>query len=174
MRAIVFAALFGATSMAVGAAPAFTADNGSVTATVSMQAPAAPCLTVDPSSLDYGTMDFAQYGEQPVAIASCGSANQHTLVSATDADGPVGHWLLTADYICPGPVDRYSVRVNIFGVAQVWVTNDAALIADSGSPLVWAPGESPGASLSLYTPCAGSSGAGEAMTFTTTFTAVVA
>ena len=43
---------------AVGAVPAFTADNGTIVGTVTAGAPPAPCIQLSTTTFDYGTLAF--------------------------------------------------------------------------------------------------------------------
>ena len=47
-------------ALAASAAPAFTADTGTVAVTVTAQAAATPCITVAPTTLDFGTLPFSK------------------------------------------------------------------------------------------------------------------
>ena len=51
-----------AAALAASAAPAFTADTGTVAVTVTAQAAATPCITVAPTTLDFGTLPFSTAG----------------------------------------------------------------------------------------------------------------
>src|SRR4051812_26297725 len=86
-------------ALAATAVPAFTADSGNVTVSITVQAPVAPCLTVTPGSVNFGTLPFStnagaglSSGEANVTVGNCGTAGQNLLGSTTDATGPSGSW----------------------------------------------------------------------------------
>ena len=157
-------------AVTLGAVPAFTADSGSVTVTITAEASAGPCLTVTPGALDFGTLPFSASGSalsfasRNVDVVSCGSGSQTLYVAATGATGPSGTWSLspTAN-VCVAGTDAFDVLV---------ARNGSGLHL-STTPQEWVPlGSGLTAQLTLFMPCRGSSGAGEQKTFGVTFTAV--
>jgi hypothetical protein len=164
-----------------GAVPAFTADSGKVTVSITATAPEAPapCLTVSPSGVDFGSHPFSrpdhgEVDERTVTVTSCatGGASERVSVVGTDPTGPTGTWTLASaqETFCPA-VDRLSLELDRLAggdqVAQT-VTTSAGFL-----PVTWAPDEAKDFRLVLVMPCQGSHGAGETRTTEITFTAVV-
>ena len=176
-----------AAALAASAAPAFTADSGSVTVNVTAQAPAAPCLTVTPETVDFGTLPFstpsgAPFTTKNITLTSCGSAGENLLGSATNANGPSGTWVLVNPVlsggvgpICP-TTDTFYMDIFTFAFLDLFLSGTPApvLASDGGPPAVLSPGTAYPSQLNLAMPCQGSNGAGESKTFTVTFMAVVA
>jgi hypothetical protein len=179
--------------LAAGAVPAFTADNGTVTVSVTAQAPAAPCLTVAPGTVDFGTLPFSRpgipnisSGNASLTTTNCGTANQNLLGSATDATGPTGPWFLATSTGTPNPCGQGVEGANSFFLRiaplsagapfdVLFLSRTPTLVpAPLGGPAVFPAGSSHSTQLRLYMPCEGSEGAGETKTLTATFTAVVA
>lgn len=177
-------------AMATTAVPAYTADTGAVAVSVTAQAPPAPCLTVTPGSVDFGTLPFStnnvarsaggglSEGHQDIAIANCGTAGQNLLGHTTDATGPGGAWTPMADdgtiHPCP-QVNRFYLELVGFTVSTLVMTGNTAAVGTSngGPPAVFPAGSRHDFRLELLMPCQGSNGAGETKTLTATFTAVV-
>src|SRR2546423_11576702 len=79
------------------AGPAFTANSGTLHVTVTAQAPAAPCVTVTPGSVDFGTLPFSttsglSQATRDITISNCGTVGQNLLGSTSAATGPSGSW----------------------------------------------------------------------------------
>lgn len=176
--------ILGLAALAAGAAPALTADSGTLVATVSVPAPPAPCITLSDATHDYGVMPFST----PTAVSSrgfalilnnCGAA-ANVLASATNASGPSGSWTLFA---WPTFVGNNCPTTNTFSL--LWGISDANFqsfslsgtprmgTSTSGTPWVVPAGQVAVSNLGLFMPCQGSNGAGESKTFTALFTAVV-
>jgi len=188
MRKYIYGALaVAAAAMAATAVPAFSADSGTVAVSVTAQAPAAPCLTVTPGTVDFGTLPFSadngaglRQGDSDITVTNCGTAGQNLLGSTTNATGPGGSWTATSYYPsltiapCPAP-DRFYLSIFGFTVEDLLMTGTPAPVLASlgGSPAVFPAGDKV-FRMSLIMPCVGSNGAGEAKTLTATFTAVVA
>lgn len=173
--------------LAVGAAPAFTADSGTVAVTVTAQALSAPCLTVSPGAVNFGTLPFSanagaglSYGASDITITNCGTAGQNLLAATTVATGPSGSWT-PVDHAATGILDPCTgpnrFYVSIFGgtTPELFMVGSFRYVRASfgGPPEVFPLGDKV-FPLTMYMPCQGSNGAGEAKTLTATFTAVVA
>lgn len=177
IRLCLAAALLSALTLTAGSVPAFTADNGSVTGTVT--AAGAPCITVSPASVGFGTLQFGTTsGPQQVSVFNCGSSPQNTLVSGTDASGSAGTWALTSPVVTPcSGIDKYSLIYKLLGGGSLFhsIATTQELVRDTGSiPIPWGAGNSLGFDLHLVMPCQGSNGAGEQKSFTITYTGVAA
>lgn len=163
-----FAAVLALAAIAVGAQPAFGDDVGTVSAQVSV---AAPCLQVTPGQLDFGTLGFSQSnanltaGTRPVTATNCGSA-AHLLGHGSNATSNGTTWTLdpTGDTICPD-LNRYGQRIDTGPVSIPLTTQDRTLRD-------LAAAEAASLNAIVVMPCAGSSGAGQTMTFSYVFTAV--
>ena len=177
LLAVLVAAL-GATAV-----PAFTADSGTVTLSVTAQAPAAPCLEINTTNIDFGTQPFSQ-PNNPIspldgfALRNCGQANEHVAAAGTDAVGAQGAWTLTSQLDSAGPcqagVDKYALNVGGLGDISVLLANTPQLLGFNSAAHVFEP--SPTFSplgVRLFMPCQGSNGAGETKTFSASFTAVL-
>lgn len=170
--------------LALCSTPALTADSGTVTVSVIARADAAPCLTVAPGSVGFGTLPFStsnaalSEGTQDITVSNCGTADQNLLGSTTDATGPGGSWTPRAYNGSINPcAARDEFYLYIFGF-----TNPALYMTGTAAPVLASSGGAPAAfptgdkvfRLGLIMPCQGSSGAGETKAITATFTGVVA
>jgi hypothetical protein len=154
------------------------ADSGAdVTGTVTTTAPSTPCVIIDNSSVDFGTLDFSRSGlplfgdgAPDTTLTNCSASNsvQYVFAHGSDAVGPDGRWRLTTstDTCTAGP-DVYAYRLSTppSGVNAVFLTGvDAQLPGTlTGVPQVWRH--------RLYMPCVGSTGGQMTMhaIFTVTF-----
>jgi hypothetical protein len=184
-RYLLGAVVLAAVAMVVTALPALSADSGTVAVSVTAQAPAAPCLTVTPDSVDFGTLPFStstrsSAGSQNITADFCGTAaGQNLLASTTDAMGAAGSWTPRASSgsplapLCPATNQFYLLLAGgSTGPPLVLTGTTAPFLTDAGSAAVF-PGGNKLLQLDLEMPCQGSSGAGETKTLTATFTAVV-
>jgi hypothetical protein len=182
-----------AAALAASAAPAFTADTGTVTVTVTAQAAATPCITVAPTTLDFGTLPFSGVGTRSTrfiggagispTVTNCGTAVQTMTLATSNATGTGGSW--TPSGAAPGnPCDRLPAvdSFNITGYREAATTQEMRLTttpvgvlqAGGGALYGQAPGASDNFGFQLDLPCQGSNGAGAQKSLTLTFTAVVA
>jgi hypothetical protein len=175
-----------AVAAAATAVPAFTADSGTVTVSITAQAPPAPCLTVTPGSVSFGTLAFSTpvnaghgvvSGDANVTINSCGTAGENLLGSATNAVSASGTWIVTNSGIggspCPN-LDRFFLHIFMFAFPDLALNGTPTPVsASDGTPAVLTAGTSYPSRLTIEMPCQGSNGAGETKTLTVTFTAVV-
>ena len=156
--------------LALAAVPSMGTDTGTVTNTVTTPA---PCMTLDQTTLDWGTKGFSRAGDpigtalQPVIVGDCSGQTQSLLVAGTEARSStsVAVWQLTEFLLgCSLGPDLYVVWADNLGVGD---TDDVISIQDgvfqnvggvpvSGTTVV---------SIGLTMPCEGSSGQGETMTF---------
>jgi hypothetical protein len=140
--------------LAAGAVPAFPADSGTVAVSVTAQAPPAPCLTVTPGTVDFGTLPFSRtpnysIGSRDVTVNNrpCLTINLNGFILELLKSGGILPLSMTGT---PAPV----------------------LAWPSGTPEVFPSGDQI-FRLRIFMPCQGSNGAGETKTLTATFTAVV-
>jgi type 1 fimbria pilin len=169
MKKHVFASLLVACVLAVGAAPAFGDDEGTVSAQVTV---AAPCIQITPTQVDFGSLGFSSSSANPVSASrplsatNCG-ATADLLVHGSNAVSATGAtWALQPDgQVCPTP-NNYVQRVGSGAVSIPLDTQDRNLRQLAG-------GETADVNALVLMPCVGSSGSGEAMTFSYVFTAVL-
>jgi hypothetical protein len=176
-----------AAALALLAAPAFTADSGNIVVSITAQAPPAPCLTVSPGSVNFGTLPFSanagaglSSGESDITITNCGTAGQNLLAATTDATGPSGSWtpvdfeiVQTVDP-CTAP-NRFYLGIFGFTTPNLYMIGTPRHVrASLGGPLAVFPVGDKVFRMTIHMPCQGSNGAGELKSMTATFTAVVA
>jgi hypothetical protein len=185
MRKYIFGALaLAAIATIAAAAPAFSADSGTVAVSITAQSGA--CLTVTPGSVNFGTLPYStdngaglKQGNADITVNFCGNASgQNLFGSTTTATSSGGSWTpLAYDgtiHPCPAP-NQYYLSVFGFTSFALYMAETPAPVLHSlgGSPEVFPPGDK-AFRLSLIMPCQGSNGAGETKTLTATFTAAVA
>ena len=186
MRRYIFGALaLAAIVTAATAVPAFSAGTGTVAVSITAQAPPAPCLTVSPGSVNFGTLPYStnngaglKEGDTDITVNFCGTATgQNLLGSATPATSSGGSWIpLAYDgtiHPCPA-LNQYYVSIFGFTSTALYMADTPAPVLHSlgGTPEVFPAGDK-GFRLSLIMPCQGSNGPGETKSLTATFTAVV-
>jgi hypothetical protein len=166
------------TVFAASAVPVFSADTGTVTATVTA---AAPCLTISgASSVDFGTGAFSDAQSQPTQLTkpvgtatlnNCSGAGEQIFARATNATGdavPPAVWsLTTAAHPCSGGADKFAASTRD-------AAGDVALDLINSPFVSLDPNEARGVGFSILMPCAGSSGAGQTMSFSYVYTAAEA
>jgi hypothetical protein len=176
--------LLGVAVLAAGAVPAFTADSGSVVATVNVGAPPAPCLTLSTSAVDFGTLPFSdpaaastptERASPSVHVASCSTAPEVVWLGANDATtASGGTWGipggLNSENTCSlGPnlyLPSYATSSPFLGAGRLyrsWV-----------SLPTFAPNAGTDLTFQIQMPCQGSVGAGETASMTFTVAATIA
>ena len=169
---LVAAAAIGALAFAASAIPAFGDGSGTVDATVT---PATPCITLDASSVNFGTLPFSTSSSSAsVGVASpgiiytnCSSQEEKVYGRGSDATGGTGTWSLTNGGVCPG-LNRYGLDLVVITAS---VSNQIPMTtADTLLTTTPAGGPQP-TRLALFMPCTGSTGAGEQMQLHVTYTA---
>lgn len=174
-------------ALAVGAVPAFTADSGTISVSITAQAPVAPCLTVTPGTVNFGTLPFStnngaglSEGNTDITVNFCGTASgQNLLGSTTNATGSSGSWTPTSYFptqtIEPCPAsDRFYLSIFGFTNPALYMTGSPApvLASSGGAPAVFPLGDKV-FRFGIVMPCTGSNGPGETKQITSTFTAVI-
>lgn len=152
--------------VAAGAVPAAAAESsgGTVPAQVTMADPVEVCLLIDTSGLEEGTLDFGvlEFGADATSAAysveSCADGDQQLFANGTDASGVDAAWSLV-DGAGSRDQDEFSISAELAGLDALWLTTDPSPVGVLGS------GEAAIASHQLWTPPAGSSGAGQTLTF---------
>lgn len=151
------------------AVPAFSADSGTVNAQVSV---ATPCITVSPTTIQFGTHAFSAGSESTtgaaaIGYASCAPIAEKIFAKATDATGADATWSLTSAWIC-NAVNTYNVRI--------WQTTSPSALVQLTKANQELESLGVGATgtfgyFGLAMPCTGSSGAGQTMSLQVIFTA---
>lgn len=176
MRQRTLTALFTAIAMlAATATPMFAADNGTVDATVTL---ATPCVTMDTTSIGFGTQVFSTPGNEVIAtgnpqvgITNCGAADEVLYGAGTDAasadpNNPAQWALVTQAIDCGNntPNDSYAL--------EVLNANIDALLSTSASTLITLPGNAGSLTIDhlIHMPCSGSTGAGQTMSMQVIYT----
>ena len=190
-RLLLTIAVLAAAGLAAGAVPAFTADNGSVAVTITAQAAATPCITVAPTTLDFGTLSLSapgslstrfigQNGLTPT-VTNCGTVGQEIFLASSNATGASGSWTPGGQAVntnpCPA-INTFNLSANRDGVGQNFFArlsgSPVPALADNGQgSYVQSPGASDLFGFQLDMPCQGSNGAGEQKALTVTFTGVI-
>lgn len=157
------------------AVPVFSADSGTVAASVTA---ATPCITVTPASVTFGTAGFSNSSTATVVDSSgtmsftnCGSAKQRIYGRGTNATGSGATWtLMTAG----SPANPCTVGPNSYQQATFRGSTEV-ILTDTNTNLIDLDG---GANFTvdgrIRMPCAGSSGAGTSMSFSFVYTATFA
>jgi hypothetical protein len=159
-------------SVQLAGTPAFGADNGAVSATVT---PDAPCITLTGTSIDFGTLRFSNSvsrvtGSMSVGtstLRSCNGASQSIYAKSTDATGGSATWNLerlgSANPCATGP-NVYGNSTTAGSTTIDLTTSDALLFNAAGSSTT-------GLGFGLVMPCTGSDGGGVRMSFSYVYTA---
>ena len=148
------------------ASPA-TADDATVEAQVTV---ATTCITVDPTSIDYGILSFSEVGAATTSFTNCSAQSQDIFVRGTDASSTTSGatWTLGSSLSCDR-LNEYALHVDdlstLLGPVSL-IANNQSLSTEVPSAAV----REVNADLSM--PCTGSDGAGETFTFSIIFTAV--
>jgi hypothetical protein len=161
---------------ALATSPALGAEDGTVHATVTV---GAPCITLDTTSVDFGTLSFNtpetnNFGQTPtLSVTNCSGIAVDLLVRGTDATSATSaaSWSLYQGNVGACTLGPNAYRLTHWDLGgSIWwafhLTNSDQ-IAKVGVP---AAGQHP-YRLDLLMPCTGSDGAGETMSFQAIFTA---
>ena len=187
---------------AAAAVPAFTADNASLSVTVTAQPPAVPWVSFATSpgtQVDFGTLRFSNTADPYVGVglgsvvprfSNCGTARESLFIAATDAQNHctgicVRHTWMLGDQTVGGPaLNGYQLWGHVAGVTGVPSltgrlsigTTNAPLrkLYETNQPYEYAAGETHDLELQIKMPCEGSEGAGEAFGLSVTITAAIA
>lgn len=180
---------FGATlaSTMWATAPVASQGSGGVAATVTVGGGGGgggACITVGTSSVDFGTMPFSTPTTPAVKVSdnygltNCGGAPATFLGRSTNATSPTATWTLSEPTTSLNPCDdagtnRYYDGIETQEVYGLFSTVDG----DFTTPMFGGPVPPAGGVLLanlLAMPCQGSTGLGQTMAFSFTYTAVVA
>jgi hypothetical protein len=142
-----------------------------VTATVTMGATA--CLIASPSSVSFGILAFTQPGAAPqpatapISLHNCSAQAANVLARGGGASGVVWTHAPPPVTVCPLP--------NYFIQGARESAGEEKRLSLTNQPFTTVqPGASTPVTLTFLPPCAGSSGGGQSITLTYTFTATAA
>lgn len=172
-----------ATVFVASALPAFGGDGGTANLRVTA---AAPCLTVDAETVEFGVQPFhsgslaapGYSGTPTIKVTNCSALEANVYGRGTDATGASATWTLATSYLCSsGHLNKYALEVwdgpmRIAGAhATALTTANQALYNDAGQQAAWPAGYSQDQRAVIYMPCTGSDGAGEEMSMQIVYTA---
>jgi hypothetical protein len=172
MKKRLVAGLLTACAISVSAAPAFGDSEGTVSGRVSV---AAPCIEVTPAQLDFGTLGLSPNATSPVGasrpltVTNCGTASENVFARGTNATSTAGTtWTLEPNLsdLC-STLNRFTQAIDTGPLSIGLSTANQAVASVAG-------GQASSLNALLVMPCVGSGGAGEVMTFSYLFTAVLA
>lgn len=175
-----WAPLMGVALAVASVTPAAAAGSGTVPGSVTVEQSVA-CLLVE-GSYDFGSQPLAAANGAPdphsssttAGITSCGTDTQDVLVHGSNAIGdavPAATWQLSAGAVSGScGVDTFGIGVTMADVANSPTVPVSLLDSSFGS---FSPGLQFNTGANIYMPCSGSSGAGETMTFSVVYTAIV-
>jgi hypothetical protein len=179
-----FGVLFAGIVTAVGvfsatSTPAFSADSGSVSATVTPSAPA--CITLDKAAINFPSFPFSTSGRvstnppgsfYQVTVSNCGSADINVFGKGTDAtnSGQTVTWTLDNSFSEPCAIGLNKFQLSVSSANGGWgkllSTTDQSLVALGA-------GQAATIAHTLRMPCTGSGGAGQAMSWQFIYTATL-
>lgn len=146
---------------------------------VSIPREAAPCVLLDATSIDFGTLPFSteaalSEGSAPVTVSSCSTGSQALYANGTDATGSgasPAHWTLSAagGNPCVVGVNQYGVALGTDGSGGMPAAFQLSTL--SSSWIVMGAGANVASSVDYQMPCVGSDGAGQTMSSQVTFLA---
>lgn len=172
----------------LSALPALGADSGTVNAQVTV---ASPCLTLDVTSINFGTGSFSQPSQamtqlqnHQLNVSSCGTTSQGLFARGTDAtasDGSDATWALIGSAqsdLCTQGLNKYFLSNYLWNgssqVASVGITPvNRQFVDQTSAGYRLAAGGSLRIDQLLFMPCTGSAGAGKTMNFQLTYTATL-
>jgi hypothetical protein len=176
-QSVAIAVALAVATPAVVASPALGAEDGTVHATVTV---GAPCITLDTTSVDFGTVAFNSWRQtDTMFVTNCSGIPVDLLVRGTDATSATSTatWSLYQDSF----VDQcapYAVGPNHYRLSHLEIRDGAASVppvhlANSDQTVrEGVPDAGQHAyKLHLLMPCTGSDGMGETMSFQAIFTA---
>jgi hypothetical protein len=179
-------ATFAIAGLAVGAVPAFTADNGTITVTITAEAPASPCIefaTPPGTQVGFGTRPFSTtaqvssgLGDVAPRFWNCSTATQTFLIAGTDAVSSDSTWTLGGGVGNPCPTQGiYRLFYNTDNIGSWPIAKTNALLKNlSTGATTFTPGELHSLGLELAMPCQGTAGAGRTFSLSVNLTAQIA
>jgi hypothetical protein len=140
---------------------------------------AAPCVLLDATSIDFGTLPFSteaalSQSSADVTVTSCSTGSQALYANGTDATGTSGAlWSLSSvgGNPCGIGVNAYGVSLGTDGSGGMPAAFQLSTLASSW--IVQQAEASVASSVDYQMPCVGSDGAGQTMTSQVSFLATV-
>jgi hypothetical protein len=156
--------------------PAFSDANGAVTATVT---PLVACLTLDKTSIDFGTLPFSPTGGvtnrgTDVTATNCGGTAEQIYGRGTDAANSGGSvtWTLDSSGALP-----CTLGTNKFQLAETAADNSWGIYLSKADQQLGSGSLGGGATATyrngMRMPCTGSGGAGQTMSWQYIYTATL-
>jgi hypothetical protein len=157
------------------AAPMLAADSGSINAEVDV---AAPCIVVDPGTLDFGTLPFSSndvlpsIGAAGFSYLNCSSGAEIVFARGSDATGGGGAvtWTLDGTPSMPAYCPSAGLNTYVLGFSSSGGTH---YLTTTQQQIETVPGNAYGTNgdMGLVMPCVGSDGLGTTMSLQILFTA---
>ena len=155
--------------------------NGGLELRVTVPREAAPCVLLDATSIDFGTLPFSteaalSEGSANVNVSSCSTGSQALYASGTDANGSgasPAHWALSSvgGNPCGIGLNQYGVALGTDGSGGMPASFQLSAVPSSW--IVQTAGAATASSVAYQMPCVGSDGAGQTMSSQVTFLATV-
>jgi hypothetical protein len=146
---------------------------GSVEVSVTVAEPVEVCLLIDAgvleAGLDFGVLELGDTATSTAyGLESCSTGTQELLAAGTDAANAAATvaWALV-DGASGRATEQFSVDATMAGLGTSWLTADARTVGELGA------GASASAAHRLVVAPAGSTGAGQTLTFELTWLAVL-
>lgn len=140
-------------------------SSGTVNADVTLAA-AAACLELSATSISFGTLGFGAEdvpASPSITVTNCATVQGTLLASATNAAGATAGWNLVASAVtCADSLGTDNYRLNL---QSADLAGPISLATTSKTGQTLAGGASTAHTAHIYTPCPGSSGDGETLTF---------
>ena len=155
--------------------------SGGVTLEVAVEPAAVPCLIIDASVIDFGTLAFStdealSNATRDVHAHSCSSGPEAIYAQGTDATGdqePTATWTLSGAGGNPCATGPDVFGVHLTGDTDSGIPSEIDLSTVSAAWLTLEAEQTAQTTVDYRMPCAGSSGAGQTMTSQITFLATV-
>jgi len=181
-RRLCITVVAGLTATALSALPAFSADNGTVNASV--VAGAAPCITISSppngSPVNFGTLPFSTgntpartSGTPDITATNCGTSSETFLAKGTNAtgSGPTpATWSLESL-----PLANCSATLNTYNLMLLGPNNTDTFLDDLANASLGSVLANSGLTRTprIVMPCSGSNGSSQTMTMSFVFTATI-
>jgi hypothetical protein len=160
----------------LSAVPAFGDSTGAVAMSIEV---AAPCVTISPASVTFPSKPFSPSPTSPVfsiantehGVTNCSAGGEQIFARGSNATGTSGASWTLADATSAIGVDKYALRLEGTssegwkGVVTLSLADQLVKALGAGSSLTFGAG--------LYMPTVESSGAGQTMSMSVTYTATL-
>jgi hypothetical protein len=154
---------------------------GGVILNVAVEPEPEPCILIDVTSLDFGTLPFSTEGSvssasRGLSTTSCSTGDETIYASGTGATGdgqPAGSWALSGDAGVPCDATPNLYGVGLSGVVGEQSPQTVRVATDQRAWIDLSADDVAATTVDYLMPCQGSTGAGQTMTSQVTFTAVI-